>query len=72
MDDATITVIQELLEAIDAAFERGVSPEAVIKALGPVSIDHDDGVAHTRAQAKRVKALIDPREIARAKGCHHE
>ncbi len=59
-----------MLEAVEAALEHGVSTDAIDGALGPISLDHDDGAAHTLAQAERVKVLVsdDPREVARREG----
>lgn len=56
--DPTVSAIHELIDAVNAARNHGVSVEAIQAAIGPISLDHDDGVAHTRAQAERVKGLL--------------
>ncbi len=53
-----VTAIRELLAAVEAAFERGISPEAINTALGPINLDHEDGVAHTKEMAERVRGLL--------------
>jgi predicted DNA-binding transcriptional regulator AlpA len=55
--DSTVQAIHELVDAVNDARNAGISNEAIQAALGPISLDHEDGVAHTRAQAERVKGL---------------